>query len=185
MLQAQLSGERQANLDAQKRRLEENVQRLRATIETNRRDQAVLAERLKSLQQIEAMQEQLVAENFGAKMQLLEARDRRLEVERSLINGRSRDLELAKELAAAEAERSALNRGWRQKTLEDLLYYFPRRYDDYTNLKPINRLEYGEVVRLGSNDPIQVDVRIVSATNSPHSTNQGSGHHAGAGLPSI
>jgi hemolysin D len=120
-LQAQLSGERQANFDAQRRRLDENVQRLRAAIETNRRDQQVLSERLKSLQQIEAMQEQLVAENFGAKMQLLEARDRRLEVERSLVNGRSRDLELAKELAAAEAERAALNRGWRQKALEDLL----------------------------------------------------------------
>ncbi|HEX8606332.1 MAG TPA: HlyD family type I secretion periplasmic adaptor subunit [Pseudoduganella sp.] len=120
-LQAQLSGERQANIEAQKRRLDENVQRLRATIETNKRDQAVLAERMKSLAQIEAMQQQLVAENFGAKLQLLEARDRRLEVERSLINGRSRDLELARELAAAEAERAALNRGWRQKSLEDLL----------------------------------------------------------------
>ncbi len=31
-------------------------------------------------------------------------------------------------------------------TLRDLLYYFPRRYDDYTQLKPINRLWYGEVV---------------------------------------
>lgn len=30
-------------------------------------------------------------------------------------------------------------------TLEDLLYYFPRRYDDYSQLKPINRLEIGEV----------------------------------------
>lgn len=120
-LQAQLSGERQANFEAQKRRLDENVQRLRASIETNKRDQQVLAERLKSLAQIEAMQQQLVAENFGAKLQLLEARDRRLEVERSLINGRSRDLELAKELAAAEAERAALNRGWRQKSLEELL----------------------------------------------------------------
>jgi ATP-dependent DNA helicase RecG len=29
-------------------------------------------------------------------------------------------------------------------TLEDLLYYFPRRYDDYSQLKPINRLVYGE-----------------------------------------
>lgn len=29
-------------------------------------------------------------------------------------------------------------------TLEDLLFYFPRRYDDYSQLKPINRLEYGE-----------------------------------------
>lgn len=32
------------------------------------------------------------------------------------------------------------------RTLEDLLFYFPRRYDDYTRLKPINRLEYGEEV---------------------------------------
>jgi ATP-dependent DNA helicase RecG len=28
--------------------------------------------------------------------------------------------------------------------LEDLLYFFPRRYDDYSQLKPINRLEFGE-----------------------------------------
>jgi ATP-dependent DNA helicase RecG len=33
-------------------------------------------------------------------------------------------------------------------TLEDLLYYFPRRYDDYSQLKPINRLELGEVTTL-------------------------------------
>lgn len=33
-------------------------------------------------------------------------------------------------------------------TLEDLLYYFPRRYDDYSQLKPINRLVYGEETTL-------------------------------------
>lgn len=31
-------------------------------------------------------------------------------------------------------------------TLRDMLYHFPRRYDDYSQLKPINRLEYGEEV---------------------------------------
>lgn len=31
-------------------------------------------------------------------------------------------------------------------TLADMLYYFPRRYDDYSALKPINRLWYGEDV---------------------------------------
>ncbi len=31
-------------------------------------------------------------------------------------------------------------------TLNDMLYFFPRRYDDYTQLKPINRLSYGEEV---------------------------------------
>ena len=32
------------------------------------------------------------------------------------------------------------------QTLRDMLYYFPRRYVDYTKLKPINRLWYGEEV---------------------------------------
>lgn len=30
------------------------------------------------------------------------------------------------------------------RTLEDLLYYLPRRYDDYSRMKPINRLEFGD-----------------------------------------
>ena len=30
------------------------------------------------------------------------------------------------------------------QTLEDLLYYFPRRYVDYSELKPINRIQFGE-----------------------------------------
>ena len=32
------------------------------------------------------------------------------------------------------------------ETLGDMLYHFPRRYDDYTQLKTINRLQYGEEV---------------------------------------
>ncbi|HDQ72448.1 MAG TPA: ATP-dependent DNA helicase RecG [Chloroflexi bacterium] len=30
------------------------------------------------------------------------------------------------------------------RTIRDMLYCFPHRYDDYSQLKPINRLEYGE-----------------------------------------
>lgn len=36
-------------------------------------------------------------------------------------------------------------------TLEDLLYYFPRRYDDYSQLKPINRLKFGDEVSVLAN----------------------------------
>lgn len=121
LLQAQLAGERQANFEAQRMRLEQNVARLKASIETNQRDQQVLAQRHKSLAEIEAMQERLVAENFGAKMQLLEARDRRLEVERTMVMGRNRDLEMQRELAAAQSELAAFNKSWRQKAMEDLL----------------------------------------------------------------
>ncbi|MFW6183761.1 MAG: ATP-dependent DNA helicase RecG, partial [Chloroflexota bacterium] len=34
------------------------------------------------------------------------------------------------------------------ETIGDLLYIFPRRYDDYSLLKPINRLEYGDQVTI-------------------------------------
>ncbi len=34
------------------------------------------------------------------------------------------------------------------RTIRDVLYFFPRRYDDYSSLKPINRLEYGEEVTI-------------------------------------
>jgi hemolysin D len=120
-LQAQLATERQANYEAQKLRMEQNVARLKAALETNQRDQQVLAQRHKSLAEIEAMQEKLVAENFGAKMQLLEARDRRLEVERSMVMGRNKDAEMQRELAGAQAELSAFTRNWRQRAMEDLL----------------------------------------------------------------
>jgi ATP-dependent DNA helicase RecG len=46
-------------------------------------------------------------------------------------------------------------------TLRDMLYYFPRRYDDFTRLQPINRLTYGEevtviaAVQKVTNRPIQ------------------------------
>jgi ATP-dependent DNA helicase RecG len=33
-------------------------------------------------------------------------------------------------------------------TIRDMLYFFPRRHDDYSQLKPINRLEYGEEVTI-------------------------------------
>jgi len=34
------------------------------------------------------------------------------------------------------------------QTLGDMLYHFPHRYDDYSQMKPINRLGYGEKVSL-------------------------------------
>jgi len=120
-LQAQLSGERQANYEAQKTKMDQNIARLVASLETNQHDQLIVAQRVKALREVEAMQEQLMAEQFGAKMHLLEARDRRLEVERDMTLQRNRAIEMTSELAAARAERAAFERSWRQKAMEDLL----------------------------------------------------------------
>lgn len=120
-LQAQLSSERQANYKAQLAKMEETAARLRAAMETNRRDQQALAARIKPLQEIENMLEKLVTQQYGARVQLLEAREKRLEVERDMQLAKNREQELKRELAAFEAEKAAFDKGWRQKTMEDLL----------------------------------------------------------------
>jgi len=121
LLQAQLSTERKANFEAQKNKMDQNIARLKAGLETNKHDQVILAQRVKSLREVEAMQEQLMAEQFGAKMHLLEARDRRLEVERDMDLQRNKAVEMASELASAQSERAAFDKSWRQKAMEDLL----------------------------------------------------------------
>ena len=120
-LQSLLAKERQANFQAQTTRMQENLARLAASLDTSRKDQAVLQQRMKSLSEIEAMQESLVAQQFGAKLQLLEARDRRLSVERDLQMARNKELELNREIASLEAEITAFTKSWRQKAMEDLL----------------------------------------------------------------
>ncbi len=67
------------------------------------------------------MQEKLVAQNFGAKVQLLAARDKRLEIERDFISAKNREQELQRELAGLEADKAAFEKGWRQKEMEELL----------------------------------------------------------------
>ncbi|MDD2684997.1 MAG: HlyD family type I secretion periplasmic adaptor subunit [Gallionella sp.] len=120
-LQARLTAEREASYRAQSRKMEESVARLRASLSTNQLDQQVLAARVKDLREIELMQERLVAQKFAAPIRLLEAREKRLEVERDQQLAKSREQEIKSELSAAEAEKVAFVKGWRQRTMEDLL----------------------------------------------------------------
>jgi len=67
------------------------------------------------------MQEQLVAQNFGAKRQLLEARERRQEIERELVLARNREQEILREIASQRSEQGAFRNEWRQRLLEELV----------------------------------------------------------------
>ncbi len=120
-MEAELSSERQANYRAQMEKMTETIAGLRASMETNRHDQQILEARVKSLQEIENMQEKLVAQQFGARVHLLEARDKRLEVERDMQLAKNHEQELKRQLGASVAEKSAFDLGWRQKMMEDLL----------------------------------------------------------------
>jgi hemolysin D len=120
-LQANLLIERRANYKAQQMKISESVGRLRAALAANRRDQKLAAGRLASLKNIESMQEKMVAQKFGAPLQLMEAQIKSKEVERDLESVSNKEQEIVRELAAAEAEQVAFEKGWRQKTMEDLL----------------------------------------------------------------
>lgn len=120
-LQASLANERRGNYRAQQLKLSESAGRIRAAIASNRQDQASLSARLKSLKDMESIQEKMVAQKYGAQIQLLEAQQRTKEVERDLQLVRSKEVELQRELATLDAEKTAFERSWRQKTLEELL----------------------------------------------------------------
>jgi HlyD family secretion protein len=120
-LQSRLAGEREAAFAAQMRKFDETLGRLRASAATNRRDQQLLAARVQSLREIETMQSKLVDQQFASKVKLLEAQEKRLEVERDQQLAVNREAEIARELAAAEAEKAAFARNWRQKTMEEML----------------------------------------------------------------
>ena len=120
-LQAQLSTERQANYQAQLTKINENIARTQASLVTLRQDQKMLTEHLKPLQEIEAMQEKLVARNFGARIRLLEAQEKRQDVERNLHLAKNKEQEINRELAGMEAEKQVFQKSWRQKMMEDML----------------------------------------------------------------
>jgi hemolysin D len=120
-LQDSLAQERRANFAAQAARIDQSIAKARASLQTNLRDQQVLGERTKSLREVEAMQERLLAQQFGAKVNLLEARNKRMEVERDFTLSQNQEPEIRRELAGLEAEKRAFVNGWRQKIMEDML----------------------------------------------------------------
>lgn len=120
-IQARLSAERDASYRAQLRKMEDGIERLRASQNTNELDQKVLAARVNDLREIERMQEKLVVQKFSPPLKLLEAREKRLEIEREQQLAKNREQEIKSELAASVAEKTAFVKGWRQRTMEELL----------------------------------------------------------------
>ena len=120
-IQSRLSSERQASYVSQLRRQNESMARLKTSLETARQDELALASRVKVLREMESMTDDLVSKKLAVKSRLLDARDRLLEAERSMEMARNRQIEIRRELATVEAERTSFETGWRQKMLEELL----------------------------------------------------------------
>ena len=120
-LQGNLDAGRSEAFRAHITRLNENISRLKSSISNNALEVRNLEHRLQSLKEIESMNEQLVEKQFQSRKGLLEIRDKRLEIESTLLSVKNKDNELRKELSGTEADRAAYVSEYRQKVLEELV----------------------------------------------------------------
>ncbi len=161
-IQGRLADERQASYLAQMRRLDENIARLRASQETNRRDQTAMNSRVQVLREMVAMLEPLVAQQYAVRARLLDAQDRLLEAERGAQMARSREQELQKERTGLEAERQSFQTGWRQKIMEELLALSRERDSVNEQLQKADK-RHQLVILTAPSDAVVLEVAKLSA----------------------
>lgn len=160
-IQSRLSHERQATYASYVRKQQESIGRLRSSLETARKDEEGQLARVKGLREMEAMTDDLVNKKLAVRSRLLEVRDRLLEAERALETSRNRQVELRKELAALEAEKTAYETGWRQKLLEEMLVVSRERDAVSDQLQKAN-LRQSRVVLTAPADAVVLDVAKLS-----------------------
>ncbi len=120
-IQSHLADERQATYVSKNRELDENIARVLASLDSNRRDLASMTSRIQVLREMADLQQQLVAQRYAVRSRYLDAQDRLLEAERGAQAARSREVELQKQLLGLKAERTTFQTGFRQKIMEELL----------------------------------------------------------------
>ncbi len=121
LLQSRIFQERRANLESRLLSLDENIKRLKAAIAGNKREEAVLRERLEKTLEIQRMHESLREGNYVPKLKVLETQRDRLQTERDLEQLLSTSGQLAREIAKLEADRAAFTQDWREKVMEELV----------------------------------------------------------------
>lgn len=160
-LQSQLLAERQATFAARMRQFDEGIARLKATLETNRQDQAALARRVAALEELEKMQTDLESSQFVSRAQRLEIQDKRLEVQRDRTQAVNREQEILREIAAVEAERTTFGKAWRQEAMEKLSTTVQER-DEVTEQANKARLRSSLVTLVAQQDAVVLEIGKVA-----------------------
>ncbi len=160
-IQSRLSNERSASYASQIRRQTELIGKLRSSLETARRDEIALEQRVKVLREMESMADDLVSKKLAVKSRLLDARDRLLEAERSMELARNKQIEIKRDLSAVEAEKAAFETGWRQRMLEELLAVSRERDAVKDQLQKASRRQ-SMVVLTAPADAVVLDIAKLS-----------------------
>lgn len=120
-LQASIYRQRRAQYTSSLAALDGEIASLQAGLRTAEDDRASLGEQLAVAKDVERLREELFRGQTGSRLQLLDARSTRLEVERSQQHTINRLAELRSSLIAKQAERQSFIDQWQRQLLEELV----------------------------------------------------------------
>ncbi len=120
-LQASMYEKRMGEFESRVKGYQADLARLEADTKGTERAKEVLKQRLASAKEAEAMRETLYQQKFVSNAALLEARDKRLEVETAYEDSVNKSNQLVQQLQQTQSQYRAFITQWRQKTLDDLL----------------------------------------------------------------
>lgn len=120
-LQESLWRERQAQYQSQLQSYDEKLARVEANLVTRKQDEALLSNRLEILREVEAMRMKLESSQVGSRLNSLQARDSRIEIERNLAMVKRDMIERQHELQGLQADRDAFIQQWQSRILEELV----------------------------------------------------------------
>jgi HlyD family secretion protein len=118
-VQAEIYDKRNGEYVARINSYKADLARIDADLTGTQRTVAVLEERLASVKAIEKMKAELKEKQFVSQMGLLEAREKRLEVETAFEDASNRLKQLREQATKARADMDVFTKAWRQKTLDD------------------------------------------------------------------
>lgn len=150
-LQAGLSSERAAQLRAQLLSYDEKIKAAQASIAKVQADVGHVTARVKIAKQVEGMRDTLYKSGSTSLLNLLQANDTSLEMERSLENDRNSVVELQHQIASLRSDRDGAVQQWFTASSQELIAAESQR--DTTQASLDKALKHQDLVRLVATKP--------------------------------
>src|SRR5215470_13788289 len=138
-LQERLFRQRTAFFRTTLRNYDEQIAGAQANLQTNRDEEQVLAQRLETMNAIEAMRRLLADKELGSRLNLLLSRDARLEVEHNLSRVRGNQTNLVHQVEKVQAERQVFIEDFRRTAYQELVDTLAKRNAAAEDLKKAER----------------------------------------------
>jgi HlyD family secretion protein len=135
VLQYKLFLQRKALFDASVHNYDAQLASARAALKTSKDEEALLTQRLDTMQAIESMRRLLMNKELGSKLNFLLAQDARLEVENNLARARGSEADSTHRIEKAEAERRVFIEDFRRATEQELVDTLAKRNSAAEDLK--------------------------------------------------